>query len=81
MPDVSAFRPSPEERAIIDRVKRAHGFRTEAEALRYLVRKGAEAEGVKRPVNLLAYRVPKRFRDGRTTTIEDIDTALYGEDH
>lgn len=76
--DVFGFRPSDEERALIDRVKRTHGMKSTAEAIRYLVRKGAAEEGGKRPAALLAYRVPKRFRDGRVTTVREIDDALYG---
>lgn len=78
MADVVGFRPSDEERAMIERAKAAHGFRTNAEALRFLIRKGAQAEVGKRPETLLAYRVPKRFRDARTTTSKEIDEAVYG---
>lgn len=77
--DVVGFRPTPEERAIIERTRRRLGFKTKAQALRHLVRMGDEADAKRALRSVLAYRVPKEFRGGPSTTSEEIDAALYGD--
>lgn len=74
---VVSFRPTKEERELIERVRRDRGFSTNAEAIRFLLRRGAD---VRRPPTdpLLGFKVPRRHRLKRSLTSEEIDAFLYG---
>ncbi len=76
--DVVAFRPSKEERLILERARRALGLRTRSEALRYLVRKGAERAGPLSQDPVFRLRVPGLIKARRPLTSREIDETLYG---
>lgn len=78
MGDVVGFRPSDEERRILARTKAAMGFRTDAETLRYLVRKAAATQGSLADAPMFRFRVKGIRGLPRTLTSEQIDRDLYG---
>lgn len=78
MGDVVSFRPDDDESAAIERVRRREGFSSRAEAVRYLVRRGAESLGPLSTEPVFRYRVPAKFRGGETLTSREIDDELYG---
>lgn len=73
--DVISFRPTPEERELLEYTRRAHGLATHAEALRHLIRKGKPTRENLAP--LFAFKLPKKHRlRGRSVTPDDIDREL-----
>jgi hypothetical protein len=75
--DVISFRPTPEERAAIDQARLAHGLDTRAEAVRFLLRRGAEREGPLAADPVFRFRLGgKRAR--RSLSSRELDDALYG---
>ena len=76
MSKVISFRPSAEESNIIERTRRARGFRRNAEALRFLIQRGARRQDAADQA-LLAFRLPKRYRLRRSLTSDEIDDLVY----
>lgn len=77
MVDVVSFRPSADEERLLRRTQEAHGFRTRAEALRFLLRKGAasaEKDGLRK---FLAFRAPGL--EAKSMTSREIDDLVYGD--
>lgn len=78
MTDVVSFRPSEEEMDAIERVRKAHGFATRAETVRYLVREGARRASDWTEDPLYEFEIEGFVRPGEDVTSRDIDRALYG---
>lgn len=78
MPKVVSFRPTPEEEEILERTRRSLGAATQAEALRFLVRKGAERSGRLSDDPVFRIRAPKRYWLRRSLSSREIDDLLYG---
>lgn len=78
MPSVVSFRPTPDEVEAIERVRKAHGFKTRAEAVRYLIRQGARSVSDWRDDPLFQFAIEGFVEPGEDITSEDIDRALYG---
>jgi len=71
-----SFRPDAEEAKIIERTRRQLKLKTRADAIRHLIRRGAE----RRPLSedpAFKMRFPE-LRRGRSLTSEEIDRELYG---
>jgi hypothetical protein len=79
MSEVVSFRPDDDEAAAIERVRRREGFSSRAEAVRYLVRRGAESIGPLSDEPVFRFRVPAAFRGGRSLSSREIDDAVYGD--
>lgn len=80
MADVISFRPTPEERRIIERTRRKHRLGSRSEALRFLVHEGAKADPDDPNQRLRAFRVPPEFQlKGRSLKSEEIDEVAYGD--
>lgn len=79
MSEVAGFRPSEEERRIIARTRAAMGFKSDSEAIRFLLRKGAERLGPLKDDPVFRFRLKKPL--GRSLTSEEIDDVVYGDLH
>lgn len=79
MADVVSFRPSEEEKQAIDRTQATLGLATRAEAVRYLVRKGAERAGPLNKDPVFTIRIARRHRGKRTMSSRELDEFLYGK--
>jgi hypothetical protein len=78
MADVVSFRPNREEAEAIERVRKAHGFKTRADAVRYLIREGARRASDWRDDPLFQFRIEGFVEPGEEITSREIDQALYG---
>lgn len=80
MSDVLSFRPSPEERRFIERLRRRLRLKTRTEAIRHLVRQAAaeEADQDDEP-SVFRLRAPKEFRLQGSVTAEEIDAEVYDD--
>lgn len=78
MTDVVSFRPSAEELDAIERVRKAHGFSTRAETIRYLVREGARQKRDWTEDPLYEFEIEGFVRPDEDLTSRDIDRGLYG---
>lgn len=78
MSDVVSFRPTEEEAEIIERTKRRILAKSRGEAVRWLVRKGAERSGSLADSPVFRFRVPKRYRLKRSLSSRELDDILYG---
>lgn len=79
MSDVVSFRPDAEESALIERVRKREGFRSRAEAVRFLVRQGAKSLGPLSKDPVFRFRVPAEFRGGASLTSQEVDDLVYGD--
>ena len=77
MTEVVSFRPTAEELDEIERARRTLGFETRAEALRFLLRRGAATLGrlSQEPV----FRVRSKVGWKGELTSRSIDDLLYGD--
>jgi hypothetical protein len=78
MDPVASFRPSREEREAIERVRRAHGFGTPAEAVQYLVREGARQAAAWSDGPLFRFRIEGFVEPGEELGPGDVDRVLHG---
>jgi hypothetical protein len=76
--DIVSFRPTPEEAALIERAAKALQSKSKADAIRYLIRLGSERAGPLNQDPVWRFRLPKKYRLGRSLTNEEIDQELYG---
>lgn len=76
MPPVVSFRPTPEELETIEQVRKARGFETRAEAVRYLIRQGAHRTFDWRDDPLFRFTIERFVKPGEDLTSDDIDDAL-----
>lgn len=82
MGDIIRFRPTPEERRLLDHVRRKYDLGSATEAVRFLIRERTRAEKANEEANerLFAFRVPPEFQlKGRSLTSEEIDEVVYGD--
>lgn len=82
MGETVSFRPTAEERRLIERTRRRHRLRTKTEAIRFLLHNGPDPADEKDDATerLFAMRVPEEFRlKGRSITREEIDEVVYGD--
>lgn len=78
-PATVSFRPTREEAEIIEKVRKRAGLATRTDALRYLIRRGAEATGSLKDEPVFRFRASKgQPTDGKTLTSRRIDDELYG---
>jgi hypothetical protein len=77
MPVIS-FRPTPEEEETIESIRKAHGFPTRAEAVRYLIRQGARTTIPWQDDPLFRFKAPRTTREDDDITSSDINRGLYG---
>lgn len=80
MSEVAGFRPSDEERRIIARTRAQMGFKSDSEAIRFLVRKGAERLGPLKDDPVFKFRLPGP-PSKKSWTSEEIDDLVYGDPH
>lgn len=78
MAEVIGFRPSPEEWRLVERTRRALGFKTRADALRFLLRKGAEQSGPLANDPVFRLRIPELRAGRKGLSSREIDEELYG---
>lgn len=78
MSEVVSFRADDEELALIESTRRRLGLATRADALRHLIREGAAKSPKFSESRLAKFRLPKRFREGRTLSGDELDDLLYG---
>ncbi len=78
MSDVVSFRPSQEEVEAIERVRRAHGFGSRAEAVRYLIREGARRASDWSDDPLFQFEIDGFVDPDEDITSREIDRQLYG---
>lgn len=78
MTEVVSFRPSRHEAQAIERVRKAHGFRTRADAVRYLIRQGVRRAADWKDDPLFQFEVGGFTQPGEDISSRDIDRALYG---
>lgn len=78
MAEVAGFRPTDEERRIIARTRASLGFKSDSEAIRYLLRQGAAQMGALRDDPVFRFRLGRKKRD-RSLTADEIDAAVYGD--
>lgn len=77
MGEVVSFRPTRQELEIIEQTRRQLGLSTRAEALRFLLLRGARAPGNEGLRRFLALRLPEL--ESAPVTSRDIDDVLYGD--
>lgn len=80
MPPVISFRPTPEEADEIEKTRRIHGFKTRAEAARYLIRQGARQSLSWKDDPLFQFQVEDDKKTKQDVTSKEINRELYGWD-
>lgn len=78
MADVVSFRPSQQEIDVVEKTRRALGLKSRAEAIRYLIRRGAERTGAISEDPVFQFRVTPSHRLRKGLTSREIDQELYG---
>ncbi|MBI4393663.1 MAG: hypothetical protein HY556_07715 [Euryarchaeota archaeon] len=78
MTEVVSFRPTSEELEIIEIAKKTRGLDNTADAVRFLIRRGAYEPGSLADEPVFRLRAPKRFRGGEGMTSKELDESLYG---
>ncbi|MFA5862406.1 MAG: hypothetical protein WDA16_12000 [Candidatus Thermoplasmatota archaeon] len=76
MAEVAGFRPSDEERRVIARTRATMGLKSDSEAIRFLIRKGAEHVGPLKNDPVFRFRLKGKKRHSSVTP-EEIDALVY----
>lgn len=79
MGEIVSFRADDDEVALIENTRRRLGLATRADAIRHLLRTGAQNRARFRDTRLAKFRLPASTRTGRTWSSDELDALLYDD--